>query len=202
VRLNEKQVRELFRIPYEIPDPNQPTQALMNFTAPPPPPPANDDSSTSVAQSPDAGPPPPPTLKTIAVHIPPEILGDTHFMLLEVVDLRKMMTQGKRPAPTSPLQTADDYLQVKVGPILYQDAVEHAPFSLHAVYGKGENIPGVWCPRRYDDKRYVMINFFPRFVTELLSPAPVSGTPDYMVAVFPVTKTPEVNLNVSHPNFS
>ena len=65
------------------------------------------------------------------------------------------------------------------------------------MYGKDEKVSGVWCPRHYDDKRYVMINFFPRFVTEMLTPSSPSGTPNYFVAVFPATKAAEVSLGVN-----
>jgi hypothetical protein len=50
-------------------------------------------------------------------------------MLLESLDVRRMITTGNRPPRDSLLQTADDYLLLKIGPVIHKDAVEHAPYS-------------------------------------------------------------------------
>lgn len=41
---------------------------------------------------------------------------------------------------------------------------------LHAEYGKGEFLSGVWCPRRYDDKRHILLTYFPEFLVEKVLP--------------------------------
>jgi len=66
---------------------------------------------------------------------------------------------------------------------------------LHALYGREEYAAGVWCPRKYEDKRYVMLNFFPRFVTEMLMPPP-KECPKYILAIFPALFANEI---MDHP---
>jgi hypothetical protein len=58
-------------------------------------------------------------------------------------------------------------------------------FSLHASYGK-EDAPGVWCPRIYDDKRFIILNLFSSWmqvVVETNAPAPKK----YWLGIFPVS---------------
>ncbi|CAG7818128.1 unnamed protein product [Allacma fusca] len=210
VNLNEEGVRQLFRIPYEIPDPAEPED--FGYTDPEE---ATEQSATDISVSRDEEEAQPksgrnsldstegdePVLvvrtpkkkkkKMLTIRLPEGLLGDTLIMLLESLEIRKMIVAGKKPDVESLLQTADDYIQLKVGPVDYKDALEHSPYSLHAIYGKEPYCSGVWCPRRYDDKRYVMINFFPRFVTEMLMPPP-QAAPKYTVAIFPAAKAANV----------
>jgi hypothetical protein len=209
VNLNEDGVRQLFRIPYEIPDPAEPED--FGYTEPEE---GTEQSATDVSvrdeeeSQPKSGrtsvdsaegeepvivekAPKTKKKKMIPIKLPDGLLGDTLIMLLESLEIRKMIAAGKKPDVESLLQTADDYIQLKVGPVDYKDALEHSPYSLHAIYGKEPYCSGVWCPRRYDDKRYVMINFFPRFVTEMLMPPP-QAAPKYTVAIFPASKAANV----------
>lgn len=67
--------------------------------------------------------------KLLEVKLPEGLMGDTLILLLESLEIRKMMNAGKKPDVESLLQTADDYIQLKVGPVDYKDAQEHAPYS-------------------------------------------------------------------------
>lgn len=40
------------------------------------------------------------------------------------------------PDRNSVLQTADDFIQLKVGPVILKDAIEHAPYSYAEIKGK------------------------------------------------------------------
>lgn len=59
------------------------------------------------------------------------------------------------------------------------------------MYGREANGVGVWCPRSNEDKKYVMLNFFPQVVTDLLMPPP-KEMPKYMVAIFPALFSNEI----------
>jgi hypothetical protein len=66
---------------------------------------------------------------------------------------------------------------------------------LLAIYGREEYAVGVWCPKSYEHKKYVMLEFFPQFVTELLMP-PQKELPKYMLAIFPSLFSNEI---MEHP---
>lgn len=72
-------------------------------------------------------------------------------------------------------------------------------FRLHAMYGKEKYVAGVWCPRVYEDKRFVMLKYFPQFVTDMLMP-PIPEPPKYHIFLFSalfaaeITEHPEVVL--------
>lgn len=60
-----------------------------------------------------------------------------------------------------------------------------------AVYGREEYAVGVWCPRQYEEKKFVLLSYFPQFVADLLLPPP-KELPKYMVAIFPALFSHEI----------
>lgn len=66
--------------------------------------------------------------KMVPVVLPNGVLGDTTFLLLESTEIKKLLESGGKP--TGAMQTADDWLRMKVGPRTYEQALEHSPNSL------------------------------------------------------------------------
>ena len=146
VSLDEPAVRSLFRIPYKIPDPNvledfgyQESEAEEEEDPDKEPGMAGGEDQVPPPIDPDEAPAPLPSSpsadlrkkkqKMIDVKLPEGLVGDTLFMLLESLDIRKIMKSGIKPPRDSPLQTGDDYLLIRVGPVQLKDALEHAPDS-------------------------------------------------------------------------
>ncbi|XP_035712647.1 thioredoxin domain-containing protein 3 homolog isoform X3 [Folsomia candida] len=129
-----------------------------------------------------------PQYRKVPIPLPDELVGDMLLFLLESVQVVRQKEQDK---DVTLAMTADDYLRSRVGPPNYQDAVDSEPNSLLAMYGREANGVGVWCPRSNEDKKYVMLNFFPQVVTDLLMPPP-KEMPKYMVAIFPALFSNEI----------
>lgn len=65
--------------------------------------------------------------KKVPVVLPVGVLGETTFLLLECTEIKNIIESGAKPSGA--LQTADDWLRLKVGPRIYEQAVEHSPNS-------------------------------------------------------------------------
>lgn len=63
-----------------------------------------------------------------------------------------------------------------------------------ATYGKDDQRCGVWCPRKYEDKRFVILTAFPSFMDKILEFAPIETT-KYTVSVFGASVVDKMNLN-------
>lgn len=75
-------------------------------------------------RSPSPAPPPAPTVRMLDVNLPDGLVGDTLVMLLESLAIRKKLDDGE-----SLSETADDYIQRRVGPLDLKDALENVPQS-------------------------------------------------------------------------
>jgi len=108
------------------------------------------------------------------ITLPKDVIGKTTFILLESTEIKKILEGGSKPSGA--LQTADDWLRLKVGPRVFEQALEHSPDSLVATYGKkGQYVSGVWCPRRYDDKRFILLTYFSEFMVDKMIPLTPEG---------------------------
>ncbi len=137
--MTEEMVRKLYGIPYKILDPNpDPIIAL---------PPiedddaskADDDAASSMGgeeteddkpkkQKSKKAKPIKQKKKTIDVPIPEGLVGDVVALLLEHEEIKELAKKRQKPFNTL-LQSADDWVRLKVGPVKYTDALEVAPYS-------------------------------------------------------------------------
>lgn len=69
----------------------------------------------------------PKVVTMIPVPLPDELVGDTLLFLLESIEMKKLMEQENVEKPL--LESADDYIRLKVGPEDYQDALDNFPKS-------------------------------------------------------------------------
>ncbi|ODM97103.1 Thioredoxin domain-containing protein 6 [Orchesella cincta] len=194
IDMDDDSVRQLYRIPYEYEAPQtdfgyNASQANMPMDAG-----AGEGEEEGAEDAMDQSAnkkPSVPKKKMIPVEIPEGVIGPTTFILLESAEIKKIVEGGGKASGA--LKTADDWLMLKVGPLKLETALEHSPYSLHATYGKGQYKPGVWCPRRYDDKRYVLLKYFSKFLIESLVPAGAEHVPiRYLCFVYPGPKTNEI----------
>jgi len=189
ITMTEELARQVYRIPYEIPIPiDESEEEEFSMT-----PPANDDdgdADDSASTKAERKPKKPKKKTTQPVPLPEGILGDTIALLLMNEEINELNEKGL-PAPSDLLASADDIIRVKVGPVKYTDAVKHASTSLHACYGKTD-APGVWCPRLYDDKRFVTLNFFQDWVGAMVE-SKASEPKKYTLLIFPVSSTIAIN---------
>lgn len=204
MKIDDDAARKLYRIPYEVEDPQDATRKSADIDT---------NNRTGTAK------------KKVAVVLPHGVIGETTFLLLESTEIKNILESGGKPSGA--LQTADDWLRLKVGPRIFEQAVEHSPnsyvftlhcfiitpyvthvmthsfmvFSLHATYGKGEYLSGVWCPRRYDDKRHILLTYFPQFLIEKVLPFEVGEEyvpKRYILFVFPAAKSKEITDAVKY----
>ncbi|CAL8096773.1 unnamed protein product [Orchesella dallaii] len=143
----------------------------------------------------------------IPVPIPELIVGDTLILLLECTKVKptelkndeENRESGEADNEVSEIvdEDADYFIVQRTGSTDYEAAIETQPESLMALYGKEKYVAGVWCPRSYEQKRFVMLNYFPQFVTEMLMP-PIPEPPKYHIFVFSALFSSEI---LEHPEY-
>ncbi|CAL8090353.1 unnamed protein product [Orchesella dallaii] len=179
IDLDDEGVRNLYRIPFEFEEPKADFGYDASQMAVQQDDPAGGDEEEGGEEGfdrPAKKKPAVPKKKMIPIVLPEGILGPTTFIMLESAEIKKILEGGG--TASGALKTADDWLMLKIGPKKLQDAVEHSPYS---------------CPRRYDDKRYVLLTYFSKFLIENLVPAGPDHIPiRYLCFVYPGPKTNEI----------
>lgn len=107
MKIDDDAARKLYRIPYEVEDPQDATRKSADMET--------DTSRQGTAK------------KKVPVVLPHGVIGETTFLLLESTEIKNILESGGKPSGA--LQTADDWLRLKVGPRIFEQAVEHSPNS-------------------------------------------------------------------------